>query len=39
MDGSQVPFFAEQGRVDEILLYNALDVEREEAAFLMMTGA
>ena len=39
MDGSQVPAFAEQGRVDEILLYNALDVEREEAAFLMMTGA
>lgn len=39
MDGAMVPLFAEQGRVDEILLYNALDVEAEEAAFLMMTGA
>lgn len=39
MSGDQVPLFAAQGRVDEIILYNALDVEREEEAFLLMTGA
>ncbi len=39
MSGKEVPLLAEQGEISLILTYNAMDVQKEQEAYLLMKGA